>query len=98
MADKAKRLRKILLKIYMRGVLKHVKTLEEAHLVLVEDAEDPSKYTFYKKEDYIQVLEHGYTFLEDKVHFLVSSNPRNRRQVEQSIMTNKFGEVRGNIK
>ena len=98
MADKAKRLRKILLKIYMRGILKHAKTLEEAHLVLVEDTEDPTKYTFYKKEDYKQVLTNGYTFLEDKVHFLVSTNPRNRRQVEQSIMTNKFGEVHRNTK
>ena len=98
MADKEKRLRKILTKIYMKGVLKHVKTLEEAHLVLVEDAEDPFKYTFYKKEDYKEVLEHGYTFLDDRVHFLVPSNPRNRRRVEQSIMTNKFGEVRRYIK
>ena len=98
MADKAKRLRKILLKIYMRGILKPAKTLEEAHLVLVEDTEDPTKYTFYKKEDYKQVLANGSIFLEDKVHFLVSTNPRNRRQVEQSIMTNKFGEVRRNTK
>ena len=94
MADKEKRLRKILTKIYMKGVLKHTKTLEDAHLVLVENTKDPSLYTFFKKEDYKEVLERGYTFLEDKVHFLVSSNPRNRRQVEQSILTNKFGELR----
>ena len=94
MADKEKRLRKILAKIYMKGVLKRAKTLEESHVVLVENVEDPSLYTFYKNEDYKEVLEHGYTFLDDQVHFLVPSNPRNRSRVEQSIMTNKFGEVR----
>ena len=78
----------------MKGVLKRTKTLEDAHLVLVENTKGPSLYTFFKKEDYKEVLERGYTFLEDKVHFLVSSNPRNRRQVEQSILTNKFGELR----
>ena len=95
MADKAKRLRKILVKIDMRGMLKHAKTLEEAHLFLVEN---PSKYTFYKKEDYKEALERGFIFSEDQVHFLIPSNPRNRRRIEQSIMTNKFGEVRQHMK
>ena len=94
MADKEKRLRKILTKIYMKGVVKRAKTLEESHLVLVENANDPSLYTFYKKEDYKEILDHGYTFPDDLVHYLIPSNPRNRRKVEQSIMTNKFGEVR----
>ena len=98
MADKEKRLRKILVKIYMRGTLKHVGTLEEAHLVLVEDPTNTTKYTFYKKEGYKQVLANGYTFSEDMVHFLVSSNPRNRRRVERSIMTNRYGSIQNGYK
>ena len=81
MADKAKRLRKILNKINMRGSLKHVGTLEEAQTVLVEDPADTTKYIFYGKEEYKQVSVNGLILPEDRVHFLVSTNPRNRRQV-----------------
>ena len=56
MADKEKRLRKILVKIDMRGMLKHVKTLEESHIVLVDFPEEPTKYSIYNKESYQQVL------------------------------------------
>ena len=98
MADKEKKLRKILVKIYMRGLLKHVKTLEESHIVLVDCPEEPTKYAIYKKEGYQQVLANGYTFPEDKVHFLVPTNPRNRRQLEQSLMTNKYGVVHMSVK
>ena len=49
MADKEKRLRKILDKIYMKGLLKSVGTLEEAHIVLVDYPEEPTKYGILKK-------------------------------------------------
>ena len=93
MADKEKRLRKILAKIYLKGMLKPVGTLEEAHIVLVDYPEGPTKYATFKKEGYQQVLANGYTYPEDRVHFLVPTNPRNRRQLEQSLMTNKYGSV-----
>ena len=95
MADKEKRLRKILARICLKGLLKPTKTFEEAHTVLVEiDKDQHHVYTCYKKEEYKQLLEEGYIFPENKVHFLVATNPRNRRQVEQSIMSNKFGSIK----
>ena len=98
MADKEKRLRKILAKIYMKGMLKHADTLEEAYIVLVDYPEKPTKYAIYKKEMYQQILVNGYTYPEDRVYFLVPTNPRNRRQLEQSLMTNKYGTLRMSIK
>ena len=91
MADKEKRLRKILIKLGLKGMLKPAKTLEENYIVLVDTPDDPSKYNLYKKEGYQQLLEYGYTYSPDRVHFLVPTNPRNRRQLEQSMMTNRYG-------
>ena len=93
MADKEKRLRKILDKIDMRGKLKSVATLKEAHFVLVDIPEKSCKYGIYRKTEYQQELTNGYTFPEDRVHFLVHANPRNRRQLEQNLMTNRNGSV-----
>ena len=98
MVDKEKRLRKILLKIYMKGKLKPVDTLEEAYIVLVDYPEESTKYAIFKKEMYQQVLANGYTYPEDRVYFLVPTNPRNRRQLEQSLMTNKYGSLRMSAK
>ena len=50
MADKEKRLRKILVKIGKKGVLKHVGTLEEAHVVLLEDHTIPFNMHFIKRK------------------------------------------------
>ena len=93
MADKEKRLRKILLKIHMKGELKPVDTLEEAYIVPVDCPEESTKYAIFKKEMYQQVLKNGYTYPEDRVYFLVPTNPRNRRQLEQSLTTNKYGTL-----
>ena len=43
MADKEKRLRKILVKRGMKGKLKPVDTLEEAHIIVVENRNDKKK-------------------------------------------------------
>ena len=91
MTDKEKRLHKILAKLDLRGILKHVKTLEEAHLVLVVNTDVSNTYSVYKKEYYKKALEDGNTYPEDRVHFVIATNPRNRRLVEQSLMTNKYG-------
>ena len=42
MADKEKRFRKILSKFSLKGKLKSVATLDEAHIVIVEDRNDKS--------------------------------------------------------
>ena len=81
MADKEKRLRKILDKMDMRGKLKSVATLKEAHFVLVDVQEKSRKCCIYKKVGYQQALTDGYTFPEDRVHFLVHTNPSNRRHL-----------------
>ena len=93
MADKEKRLRKILVKLHIRGLLESVKTLEESHLVLIEYEEGPSVYSFYEKEGYQEVLDKGYIFPENRVHFLVPSNPRNQSRVVRSIMSSKYGST-----
>ena len=91
MADKEKQLRKILSKIGKKGVLKHVGTLEEAHVVLVENHTNPFKYGIYKKEEYQYVLTNGYGFPEERVYFLVATNPRNWQQVVQSVLSSRNG-------
>ena len=87
MADKEKRLRKILLKIGKKGVLKHVETLEEAHVVLLED----HTIGLYKKEDYQHALTDGYDFSEKRVYFLAVTNPRYRQQVIQGTLSLRCG-------
>ena len=88
MADKEKRLRKILLKYRYKGILKSVKTLEEAIIVLVEDPRTRKNNQFFHKEIYQLALDRGDTFPEHLVHFLVLSNSRNIRQVTESKVTN----------
>ena len=93
MVDKEKRLRKILSKIGKKGVFKHVGTLEEAHVVLVEknNHTDPFKYGIYKKEEYQDVLTNGCEFTEERVYFLAATNPRNWQQVVQSVLSPRHG-------
>ena len=90
MADKEKRLRKILSIRGWKGRLKSVATLEEASIVIVETLAD--KNLIFDKNGFKYMQSNGETFLEDRVHFLVSTNPRDRRLVEKSILcsTNKI--------
>ena len=91
MADKAKRLRKILTK---RGLLKPVATLEEAHMVVVENERNISNTMVIGRDTYELYLQEGYTFPEHLVHYTVSSNPRNTVNIERKIMTNSFGDLK----
>ena len=84
MADKEKRLRKILLKYGYKGLLKSVKAI----IVLVEDPRTRKNNQFFNKEIYQLAIDRGTTFPEHLVHFLVPSNSRNIRQVTESIVTN----------
>ena len=84
MADKEKRLRKILSRRGWKGMLKSVATLEEASIVVVETLAD--KNLIFDKNGFIHFQSNGKTFPEDRVHFLVSTNPRNKRLVEKSIL------------
>ena len=85
MADKAKRLRKILVKGGLKGKLKPANTLEEAHLILIEDKPD---YKLVGRSTYRLWIEKGHTFPEDQVHYLVSSNPRNAWHIDQKFLAN----------
>ena len=85
MADKEKRLRKILVKISMKGRLKPVDTLEEAHIIIVDDRNDKKRVKLIGKDSYLKMVGNGYTFPEETVYFTVSSNPRDKMHVEQSI-------------
>ena len=82
----------------MKGQLKPVESLDEAHIILIEDKQSVTKHAFYSKNAYKTVLENGYTFPEDTVYFLVSSNPRNRRSIERSLLSNRFGAIKYDYK
>ena len=85
MVDKEKRLRKILLKSGIKGVLKPVNTLEEARIIII-DGKPAAK--FVGVDTYKQWIDEGHTFPEESIHYLVSSNPRNRWHIEHRLITN----------
>ena len=93
MADKEKRLRKILSRKGIKGKFKLVATLEEAHLVLI-DKREHSESHLVGKDSYLMKIEQGCIFPEEEVYYLVSANPRNRRLVEQKYLTNAFANIR----
>ena len=84
MADKEKRLRKILSKKGWKGRLKSVATLEEAYIIIIEDGQSMTKTQLIEKDAYVTALENGYTFPEDRVHYLAPSNPRDARHIARS--------------
>ena len=94
MADKEKRLRKILARKGLKGKLKSVATLEEARLICVESEECMSKTVLMRKDTYMRFLEEGHIFSEDRVHYLASSNPRNVWNIERQILSNSIGMLR----
>ena len=93
MADEEKRLRKILSRRGWKGRLKSVATLEEAHMIIIEDGQSKTKTLYIDKDMYVRALEEGYTFPEDKVHYLEPSNPRDVQHVARSA-TNLSGNMR----
>ena len=95
MADKEKRLRKFLSKIGLKGKLKMVETLEEAHLVLVNER-GHGTFRLTRKEDYLELIERGYTFPEE-VYYLVSTNPRDARSIERKYLTNALPNIKTKI-
>ena len=90
MADKEKRLRKILLNAGLKGKLKPVNTLEEAHIIIVENRNDKNKTQFIRKDSYLRMLEDGYTFPEETVYFTVFTNPRHKMVLEKTMFANVF--------
>ena len=96
MTDKEKRLRKILTKVGFKGKLKSVATLEEAHMIIIEDGQSMTKSLYIDKDTFVRLLEQGHTFPEDKVHYLVPSNPRDVRNVARS--TTSFSVIRKHLR
>ena len=94
MADKKKRLRKILDKKEMRGKLKLVDTIEEAHLILVDDKRYNGTIKLMPKESYLRMVEDGHTILEENVYYLIPTNPRDRMNIEKSLITNSFADIK----
>ena len=87
MADKNKRLEKILKKKGIKGWLKPVDTLENSQFVLVENKRCVHKSFLIKTEDYKILLERGETYPPGIVHFLVNSNKRNVLNVNNGLLT-----------
>ena len=97
MADKEKRLRKILSKKGFKGQFKSVATLEEAHMIVLENEQTIAKTQIIEKDTYSEFLEEGYTFPEDKVHYVVPSNPRNTRNIGNRFMSNSYGYLKNKL-
>ena len=91
MADKEKRIQKFLTKVRLKGKLKTVKTLEEATVVIVEDPRNKCDNVIYDIHHYQIALERSGPFPADLVHFLTSTNPRNKGLVERGIFTKAKG-------
>ena len=90
MADTEKRLRKILTKLGLKGRLKLVASLDEAHLVLVQDKRCASRTKLIGKDSWLIFIERGYTFPEEDVYYVISPNPRDRKHIEEKYLTNAF--------
>ena len=86
MADKEKKLRKILLRAGLRGKLKMVNTLEEAYIVIVQHPHGSYNCFVYHKDRYQEELNKGKTFPEEHVYFTVPTNSRNIKQITNSIV------------
>ena len=89
MANKDKRLQKILVKKCLKGQLKPVESLDDAHIILIESKHSIDQAIFIGKDIYKKLIENGCTFPKDIVHFLVSANPRNGSQIERRLLSNK---------
>ena len=98
MADKEKKLRKILEKIGRKGRLKLVATLEEAHLVLVEDKRCCKRSKLLGKGTYLEMIEKGYTAPEEEVYYVTATNPRDRKTIEGRYLSNAFAVARTPLK
>ena len=94
MADKGKRLQKILVKKGMKVQLRPVESLEEARVIIIEDKQCINRFAFMGKDAYKRMVENGRTFPSDIVHFLVSANPRNKWNIEQRLLSNKVGTLK----
>ena len=94
MADKGKRLQKILDKKGMKGQLRPVESLEEAHIIVIEDKQCINRSAFMGKDAYKRMVENGRTFSSDIVHYLVSTNPRNGSHIEKRLLSNKVGSLK----
>ena len=90
MVDKEKRLRKILTKLGMKGRLKLVASLDEVHIVSVQDKQCASRTKLIGKDSWLIFIERGYTFPEEDVYYVISPNPRDRKHIEEKYLTNAF--------
>ena len=92
MADKEKRLCKIMSRKKWEGRIKLVDTLEQSHCVLVH-IKELGKLLFIKKEIYLELIERGHTFPEE-VYFVVSSNPSDSKHVLERYLVHGFSYIR----
>ena len=93
MADKLKRLRKLLDKKGFKGLFKPVRTLEEAHIILIDNPQCMNRMRLMKKDTYKEILDDGHVLPSDIVHYLVVANPRNRRNIEERLISSARGSV-----
>ena len=77
----------------MKGQFKPVESLEEAHIILIEDPQCIKRFSFMGKDAYKRMVENGRTFPSGIVHFLVSANPRNKWNIEQRLLTSAVGAI-----
>ena len=93
MADKGKRLRKLLSRKGLNGILKPAGNLERAHVIIIDDKQSMDRMMIIPKDTYQGYLDNGYVFPDDMVHYMVIANPRNRRNIEQWLFSSENGHV-----
>ena len=93
MAGKVKRLCKLFNKKGLNGIFKPVGTLEKAHVVIIDDKQSMDRMRIIHKDTYQGLLDDNYVFPSDMVHYVVITNPRNRRNIEQWLFTHENGSV-----
>ena len=86
MADKEKRIQKFLIRMRLKGKIKEVGTLEKAGIVIVTDPHSICDYLFFDKKGYQDALSRGETYPEDRVHFMVLTNPRNNNLILRGLL------------
>ena len=87
MADKIKRLNKILNKLGMKGFLKPIENLEDSHFVIIEDKRCIHRSLLIETKKYKALLERGETHPPDIVHFIVITNKRNVQNIKNNLFT-----------
>ena len=90
MTDKIKRLKKILNKKGLKDLLKPVDNLENSQFVIVENKPFIYDIIIFETKEYKTLLERGENYSFDNVYFVINSNRRNLKNINNSFLKNRL--------